>query len=529
MRWRKRSHGFEFSDDESTGVQCPNCDDVELQFVSPRTDGRRDYYEPRRWCPQCDYSERVEQTKSIKASETNRLKLKRVAPGRYVSADGRWEVQQIVYPNRKRWIWTTTNPAFNRVGGDDLFFTLADATAALQEAIDNPEQFPDVALLMKRPAVKASMLSAKYVNDKTAVCVHCRKALVASAVSRNPNHVYQLGITYACPCGVSKLWCNSIRDERRFVDFLMGRDDIANRTVRYTNGFCNDKYDGVSLQETRVIRNGATVAGLPHSVDLVGDPGRPEGHVAYSLQNEDDEGDTASIVEFYRTHMDDVLRQLSPWAVRALAKAGTPISAAISDAPKRSRYKKTWLQVVSAPRNKGEAWVAQVAFRWREGPNTGKIARQMVTLPTKFAAYISSGKLMIKPSGEPAYAWGTKTAKVSEQPDDAASKTWSEARKQATAAAKQYYAECKATKITGSEGEMRIAAARRSVVQYNRARALKSLSAGLSTMTGKQLAQHAVDMRFLIANVIDSSDADTLRMYKARLAATDQRLLDVTH
>ena len=359
-------------------------------------------------------------------------------------------------------------------------------------------------LQKKGKGVKAAALSAKYLSDKTASCYTCGTPLRATAVARNDSHLYQIGILYACNCGKSRLWGNSIRDERRFVDFIEGRNDHIFGGVRYTSGFCNDLF---------------LVTGDKYKAVSVADLAS---RVLYSSRLEDD--GTDAILAFYRAHYDDVKAQLSPQYRRILEKAGTPVSAKLSDAPTRSKYKKTWTTVLSAPKAKGDAWVAQVAFKWREGPNSGKLARQMITLPRRFTAFISSGKLMVKPQGEPAYAWGTKTLKADEKNASVGGKSWSDARKAAMAAAKQFYAECKATKISGNETEVQRTSARRSVVQYNRARSMAALERGLNSMNAKQLAQHAVDMRFLLANVIDECDADTLRMYKARLTATDQRL-----
>jgi hypothetical protein len=97
----------------------------------------------------------------------------------------------------------------------------------------------------------ASLRTAKFKNEHSMRCAHCYGYLLPDEKPViNTNHQYPYGILYVCRCGMSQVWCNSLRAPWHFVKWLNGTEP------RYTSGFCNDAYCGFCHEYHRPIVNG---------------------------------------------------------------------------------------------------------------------------------------------------------------------------------------------------------------------------------------------------------------------------------
>jgi hypothetical protein len=150
----------------------------------------------------------------------------------------------------------------------------------------------------------ASVVSAKFMNDSTAVCLYCKGKLAASSVVQNKQHAYTIGTLFECPCGKSKVWTNSIRNPKKFLAFISGE------APRYTNGFCNDKFCGFTFDDDqlRVLEGGIEVPGFEQRAERLGNPKTDNDQMAWWFGNEDGEAETQSMVDWYRTHKDEVTK-----------------------------------------------------------------------------------------------------------------------------------------------------------------------------------------------------------------------------
>lgn len=167
--------------------------------------------------------------------------------------------------------------------------------------------------------LSASVVSAKYPNDKCFVCLGCKKNLKATGLARNEKHLYEIGIMYECPCGKSKVWANSVRNEKRLLAYFDGTnmaEYFAGRNQPYTQGFCNDKFDGFQFESVRVLKNGIDVNGS--QADLLGNDNVK---VGYFLQNEDPEttASAAKILAFYEERKQQLIDLMKAGKVSAMA------------------------------------------------------------------------------------------------------------------------------------------------------------------------------------------------------------------
>lgn len=146
---------------------------------------------------------------------------------------------------------------------------------------------------------------SKYLHDSPASswCLECNKPLKARGLVRNKKHLYDIGILYSCPCGKGTIWTNSVRNERRLLAFFDRSSD------RYTNGFCNDRFDGVpgKMDEVSFLKNGAIR-------DIIGNENTK---VAIDRRSflEEAEGSRA-LVDYYRENIDQ-LRELADPLLKA--------------------------------------------------------------------------------------------------------------------------------------------------------------------------------------------------------------------
>jgi len=160
--------------------------------------------------------------------------------------------------------------------------------------------------IMNLPTLKLiteALLLEKYISKKSHFCLYCNTFLRPREVVVNKNHLYKIGQLWVCDGGESKIWTNSIRDEKRFIDFLDGKRS-------YTSGFCNDKYDGYGLQKPVMpLKNGYLVPGHSQMADIWGVKGQPPNDKIAVWRNEEHlGGDTEEIKKWYREHRADIER-----------------------------------------------------------------------------------------------------------------------------------------------------------------------------------------------------------------------------
>jgi hypothetical protein len=152
--------------------------------------------------------------------------------------------------------------------------------------------------------VGASKLTAKYWNVLTAKCLYCNGHLLPTAIVWNPHHIYNVGTMFTCRCDKSKVWTNSIRNEKAYLDFINGK------TQRYFQGFCNDLFDGFDLARPLYpLENGISVAGERVRADRYGSnkAGSKNTQIAVWHRNEDGETDgPVSLTNFYRKFQDKI-------------------------------------------------------------------------------------------------------------------------------------------------------------------------------------------------------------------------------
>lgn len=125
----------------------------------------------------------------------------------------------------------------------------------------------------------------------------------------NKNHLYEIGQMWICNCGESRIWTNSIRNEKKFINFLNGKKNAWGE-VGYTNGFCNDKFDGYGLiKNIETIKNGISVPGHGQMADLIGIRNSPPNdRIAFWKGKELPDGNTEEIKKWYMEHRADVER-----------------------------------------------------------------------------------------------------------------------------------------------------------------------------------------------------------------------------
>jgi len=142
---------------------------------------------------------------------------------------------------------------------------------------------------------------AKFINNKSALCEHCMKPLIARGVSVNKRHMYPVGTNYICTCGKSNVWANSIRNAE---DFVAEAEGTPNHIYGYYQGFCNDKFCGICLSTLTMIENGVKVRGEWQERDRMGClrcPGNQ--HIAMDLYAENKENDINFLMEWYKSNV----------------------------------------------------------------------------------------------------------------------------------------------------------------------------------------------------------------------------------
>lgn len=92
-------------------------------------------------------------------------------------------------------------------------------------------------------------VTAKFTTLGSLVCEHCKDVLYPQEMGREPRHIYEIGQLWACGCGKSRVWCNSLRSPGEFVASLEGGEP-------YRAGVCFDRYCGHCGGYVHILKNG---------------------------------------------------------------------------------------------------------------------------------------------------------------------------------------------------------------------------------------------------------------------------------
>lgn len=147
----------------------------------------------------------------------------------------------------------------------------------------------------------STWLEYKYINFASVTCGHCQNNLFPEPdIVHNPKHIYSQGQMFSCRCGSSKLWTNSIRNVKNLAAHLAGSCD-------YYNGFCNDIFCGHCFATVQPLENGVKVPNSMQRMDRYGCTKCDQNQkILVDGSMKDKEGDTKSIMSYYRRHADQV-------------------------------------------------------------------------------------------------------------------------------------------------------------------------------------------------------------------------------
>ena len=87
---------------------------------------------------------------------------------------------------------------------------------------------------------------------------------MALEITENTKHLYTIGQLYSCGCSKSKIWTNSIRDEKNLLNFIEGKSS------KYYQGFCNDLFCGFCYGTLLPLKNGYVIPEYDVRFDLYG-------------------------------------------------------------------------------------------------------------------------------------------------------------------------------------------------------------------------------------------------------------------
>lgn len=141
----------------------------------------------------------------------------------------------------------------------------------------------------------------KHVGENSCFCGHCNKNLKAVDIIIG-KHMYPIGQLLVCSCKKSRIFTNTIRDVKDFIDYCEGR------TKNYFDGFCNDKKCGYCFAYLNPILNGVPVPNTEYRADQYGCVKKCSDNQNLLLvgQNNLPEGEetTKLFVDFYKNHLE---------------------------------------------------------------------------------------------------------------------------------------------------------------------------------------------------------------------------------
>ena len=147
---------------------------------------------------------------------------------------------------------------------------------------------------------------AKFVSPESDICGYCYKPLTPIQVALNTKHVYPIGILFVCRCSKSKLWTNSIRNEKNLLAFFAGQPNTWGEQG-YTNGFCNDRFCGYCFQPVMPLENGFHVPMLGETFDRFGcKTCQVNQQILNDAYKEYPAGITEPILQWYKAHQQHV-------------------------------------------------------------------------------------------------------------------------------------------------------------------------------------------------------------------------------
>lgn len=140
---------------------------------------------------------------------------------------------------------------------------------------------------------------AKFITSESAKCGHCLGQLNVVGMSINDYHHFPIGQDWSCGCGKSKIWTNSIREPKYFIEVL---DDLHDK---YYQGVCNDKFCGHCHGRIDVLENGYEIPGDPQRMDRYGCRRCSENQMLLmDGYKELREGQDGSILEWYKSNLE---------------------------------------------------------------------------------------------------------------------------------------------------------------------------------------------------------------------------------
>lgn len=111
---------------------------------------------------------------------------------------------------------------------------------------------------------------SKFFTTGAGACLHCRSGLIDVDLGQNASHLYSVGILYACPCGQSALWTNSVRRVYTLEDAKLFLSRISQPGGYWPGGYCNDLFCGVCLTNADVLKTGIDFTGRRQRGDVLG-------------------------------------------------------------------------------------------------------------------------------------------------------------------------------------------------------------------------------------------------------------------
>lgn len=81
----------------------------------------------------------------------------------------------------------------------------------------------------------------KHPQEGTYSCGHCSSFLLVRDVTINPKHHFNPGQLYACTCGKSSFWANSVRYPKELIEYCDGKP-VRGAYDPETYGFCCDEF-----------------------------------------------------------------------------------------------------------------------------------------------------------------------------------------------------------------------------------------------------------------------------------------------
>lgn len=141
---------------------------------------------------------------------------------------------------------------------------------------------------------------SKFITQESAMCGNCMSRLYPIGISISKNHLYPIGQDWSCGCGKSKIWANSIRNEKAFVSHVESG-------TPYYQGICNDKRCGYCSSWIFPLQNGVEVPGINQRMDRYGCKNCQQNqNIIMDTFKELPENGNKIIEEWYKNRVEDI-------------------------------------------------------------------------------------------------------------------------------------------------------------------------------------------------------------------------------